>query len=431
MALLKQIWDSIAGSKQPNPLDNYLLKWIATNAIYPEFNTETNLNAYLGNNDVFTIINKITEPASVVPIFQYDKNGEEIEGKMIARLNNPNGYQSRAQMLEAAITNYLLFGNSYTVEETVEGSLSGLPARLDVLPSQFVTINLGTVFNPVTGYSFYPMSGNLLDYEKDNVFHWKEFNPDYTVSGGHLKGMSRLRPLLKSITGSSEAYNSLVKAFQNQGAWGILTMLGDEGSGMELTKEQLSALKNKFRADAKYGKLTVTGNQTKWEKIGLTMVEMEVLSSLGLYKGNIADAYNVPSQLLSGSKDRTYNNYKEAERALWTNAICPTVDAYLEGLTKFLAPKFKEEGTYLQADYSGIEALQRNLAEQVTWMVNSKCFTKNEIREAAGYETIPTPEMDMIYDSAGMMPLSELSTPPDQELTEGVLKSLKISDYRK
>jgi HK97 family phage portal protein len=350
---------------------------------------------------------------------------------MIARLNNPNGYQSRAQMLEAAITNYLLFGNSYTVEETVEGSLSGLPARLDVLPSQFVTINLGTVFNPVTGYSFYPMSGNLLDYEKDNVFHWKEFNPDYTVSGGHLKGMSRLRPLLKSITGSSEAYNSLVKAFQNQGAWGILTMLGDEGSGMELTKEQLSALKNKFRADAKYGKLTVTGNQTKWEKIGLTMVEMEVLSSLGLYKGNIADAYNVPSQLLSGSKDRTYNNYKEAERALWTNAICPTVDAYLEGLTKFLAPKFKEEGTYLQADYSGIEALQRNLAEQVTWMVNSKCFTKNEIREAAGYETIPTPEMDMIYDSAGMMPLSELSTPPDQELTEGVLKSLKISDYRK
>jgi HK97 family phage portal protein len=430
MALIGDIWNRIT-NKPPNPLDNYLLKWLATNAIYPNQSEEFYLNSYLSNNDVFTVINKITEPASTVPIYQYDKNGEEVEGKMITRLNNPNPYQSRSQLIEAALTYYYIFGEAYSATETVEGSVMGMPARIDILPSQFMTIKLGTVFNPVLGYSFYPMSGNVMDYEKDNVFQWKEFNPDYSVNGGHLKGMSRLRPLLKSITGSGEAYNSLVKAFQNQGAWGILTILGENGEGLPLTKTQLSDIKNRFRSDSKSGKLTVNGNPTTWQKIGLTMVEMEVLKALGLYKGNLADAYNVPSQLFSGSTDRTYNNFKEAEQALWRNAIQPSLNAYLEGLSKFLAPKFKEEGTVLKADYSEVACLQANKAELATWMVAARAFTKNEIREALGYETLPIPEMDMIFESAGQMPLSEIGNPPDQNLTESVLKSLKISDYRK
>jgi HK97 family phage portal protein len=429
MAKLSELWNRLTGNNQ---LDNYYLKWLVTNAIYPTESNEFYLNSYTGNNDVFTVINKITEPTSQIPIYQYDANGEIIEnGKMLAMLNNPNPYQSRGEFIEAALTYYLIFGNTYTAAEVVKDSALGLPVRLDVLPSQLMTIDLGTVFNPVEGYSFYPMSGNKIDYPKENIFHWKEFNPDYNAqSGGHLKGMSRLRPLLKSITGSGEAYNSLVKSFQNQGAWGILTMLGEDGKGMELTKVQASALKNTFRSDSKNGRLTVTGNQTNWQKIGLTMVEMEVLRALGVYKGNLADAFNVPSQLFSGSTDRTYNNYKEAEAALWRNAIQPSLDAYLEGLSKFLAPKFKEQGAVLKADYSNVACLQTNKAETVTWMTQAKCFTGNEIREACGFEELPIPEMDVIFQSAGLMPISELSTPPDSNIVESAMKALKIKDYR-
>jgi phage portal protein BeeE len=239
--------------------------------------------------------------------------------------------------------------------------------------------------------------------------------------------MSRLRPLLKSITGSQSGYDSLVKAFQNQGAWGILTMMGEDGKGMgEMSKVQASMLKKRFKEDNKKGEIVVTGKDVKWTNFGLSVVDLNILSALGAFKGNICDAYNVPTMLLSGSQDRTYSTYKEAMSALWTNAIMPTVDGYLEGLTNFLAPKFKEEGQVLKADYSEIEVLQKNKAEMVTWMINARSFTKNEIREACGYEMLPDPAMDMIYDSAGMLPISELG------MTEGeeVLKALKISDYR-
>jgi HK97 family phage portal protein len=411
-----------------NRLDRVLLKFLANNAIYPSDNANNYLASYTSNNDVFTVINKITEPGSVVPVYQYDKNGEVVEnGKMLALLNKPNPYMTKAQFIEASITFYLLFGECFIAEQSIPNGLNAnQPLRLDVLPSQWMEIILGTVFDPVAGYRF-TMSEQNIDYQRSQVYHYREFNPDYDTTGGHLKGMSRLRPLLKSITGSQSGYDSLVKAFQNQGAWGILTMLGEDGKGLgELSKSQASMLKHRFKEDNKKGEIVVTGKDVKWTNFGLSVVDLNILAALGAFKGNICDAYNVPTMLLSGSQDRTYSNYKEAMGALWTNAIMPTVDGYLEGLTNFLAPKFKEEGQVLKADYSEIEVLQKNKSDMVTWMINARSFTKNEIREACGYEMLPDPAMDMIFDSAGMLPISELG------MTEGeeVLKALKISDYR-
>jgi len=176
-------------------LDEYVLRQIANMAIYPDYSSGTYLKGYTGNGDVFTVINKITEPASTVPVFQYDKNGEIVEnGRMITLLNNPNPYMSRAELIEAALTFYLIFGDTYTAYEKVDMGLNaGMPIRLDVLPPQWVELILGTYLDPVQGYKFI-MSGNVLDYEKDQMLHWKEFNPDYDLQGtGHLKGMSRDR----------------------------------------------------------------------------------------------------------------------------------------------------------------------------------------------------------------------------------------------
>jgi len=161
MALkLGEIWERIiTGGRPPNPLDNYVMRLLQNRAIYPDDNNETYLQSYTGNPDVFTVINKITEPASTVPIYQYDAKGNIVEnGLMLARLNKPNGYQSKDQFIESALTFYLIFGNCYTAEETLEVSVNKGPARLDVLPPQWMSIVMGTVFDPVKGYQFYPLT---------------------------------------------------------------------------------------------------------------------------------------------------------------------------------------------------------------------------------------------------------------------------------
>ena len=432
MAKLTEIWDIIT-RKEPNRFDEYLFKLLASNAIYPDQSMDSYLAAYTDNNDVFTIINKITEPGSGVPIFQYDANGEKVKnGRMISRLNKPNSYQSRSQFIEATLTFYYLFGNCFIAQESLDTGLNaGMPARLDCLPPQWMQIHLGSYFTPVSGYSFYPFaSTSAIAYTPDKMFHWKEFNPDYSSSGGHLRGMSRLQPLLKSVTGSTEAYNSLVKAFQAQGMWGLLTMLDEDGKSKTLNAEQKSELKNKFRRDSKKGDLTILNSKAEYTKMGLTIVELEILKALGMFKGNLADAFNVPNQLLSGSQDRTYNNFKEADRSLWTKAICPSVDALLEGLSGWLAPKFNEDGDVLKADYSGVEALQTDVVAVVTAMVAAQSFTKNEIRIACKHPPLDFPGMDEPMVSIGMTLVSQVGNMPNEVLVESAMKELGLTDYR-
>jgi HK97 family phage portal protein len=354
---------------------------------------------------------------------------------MITLLRNPNPYMSLNELIEAALSFYLLFGDQYTSFEKVPNGLNAnLPLRLDILPPQWMTIVIGSYLDPVAGYKF-EFGTNQIDYPKEQVMHWKEFNPDWDAQGGHLKGMSRLKPILKSVTGSSSGYDALVSSFQHMGAVGLLTLMGEGGTKAGLTKQQLSAIKQQFKDEytgpKNAGRIAITDWDHKWTNFGLTPVEMNILASLGSFKGAICDAYNVPSMLLSGSSDRTYSNYQEALRALWTAAIKPSLDAYVDKLSRWLGPLFGEEDTYLQADYSGIDVLQKDTAAMVAWMVLGKCFTKNEIREAAGYEALPDPAMDIVYESAGTSPVGDLGMIPEAPLTEEVMKVLRIPDYRK
>jgi len=246
--------------------------------------------------------------------------------------------------------------------------------------------------------------------------------------------MSRLQPLLKSVAGSGSAYDALVAAFQHHGAVGILTILGESGQTQATGKTMMQRIKQQYKEEYtgsdKNGSIVVTNRDHKWSNFGLSIVELAVLDALGAFGGRICDAYNVPSMLMYGSKDRTYMNYQEAKKALYTDAIMPNLDAALGKITRWLAPKFGEEGESLKADYSGIDVLQQDTAKMIAWMVLSKSFKKNEIRKAAGAEELPDPAMDKVYESAGTIPLEELGLMPEAPLTEGVMKALKIKDYR-
>lgn len=424
------------GTEQGNRLDQYVLSQLMGRAVYPDPNSPTYLKSYTGNGDVFTVINKITEPSSTVPIYQYDKNGEQVNGRMIQLLNNPNPYFSQSEFIEAALTFYLIFGNCYIAFQSIENGLNAnKPLRLDILPPQWMDIVLGTYLDPVAGYKFTMTSNSIIDYPKERVMHWKEFNPDYDgETTGRLKGMSRLKPIIKSVTGSDSGYDALVSSFQHQGAVGLLTILGEDSKPRSMSKSFLSQIKSQWKAEyegsSKSGSIVITDKDHKWTHFGLTPVELSVLNAIGTFKGAICDAYNVPTMLLSGSEDRTYNNYQEALRALWTGANKPSIDSLLQKLTSWLAPLFGEEGQVLQADYSGIDVLQKDTAQLVTWMTLAKSFTRNEIREACGYDRIEDPAMDVVFDSAGMVPVSELGMMPGQEMTEEVMKALRLPDYR-
>ena len=95
----------------------------------------------------------------------------------------------------------------------------------------------------------------------------------------------------------------------------------------------------------------------------------------------------------------------------------------LNKLSGWLLPQLGESGKLI-ADYSTVDVLQKNKTELADWMIRAEAFTGDEIREALGYPTLGTPEMQQVYISMGKMPIDGM---PVMDDTEKILRF----DYRK
>lgn len=432
-------WERINSLFGRSQLTELIVKNNTNSAIYPDTNDSYYTQSYTGNNDVFSVINKIASPASRIPVYQVDrKTLKEKPGKGIELFNNPNPFQSRNEHIHAGLSFYLLFGEMFTAAEKPEfGLRAGKPIRLDLLPPQWTELKIGDYFEPIKGYTFTVDQTNI-NYPFTDVLHWKDFNPDYQLSGQHLRGMSRLKPLLRATQVSNSGYDSMVSSFQNQGAYGILTILGvkeKDGSYSQqaTTKEQLSQLeesiKRKAMGNANRGKILTTNKSHEWTNLGMSPVDLNILKSIGVSKGVIYDAYNYPDILASGSEGKTYMNYQEAMKAAWNNAIIPVFDSFLQKYSDWLLPMFGEQDTMFIADYDDVPALQADKKELISWLIQAR-LTSNEIRVALGYDPLNLPNMDVPLITLGTQRIDEIGLTPDMSATEKTLKYLKVKDYR-
>jgi len=428
-------WDNVTKLFGRSQLLDVVIQNNANSAIYPDTKAQYYTTTYTGNNDVFSVISKITGPASRIPVIQVDKKTlKEKPGEAIKLLTNPNPFQSQTEFINQALTLFKIYGECFIASEKPEfGLRAGKPVRLDNLPPQWIDLKIGTFFEPIIGFELM-LGANQVYYPFADVMHWKELNPDFQMAGDHLRGMSPLKPLLKAVAASSSGYDSMVASFQNQGAYGLLTILGvkeKDGSYSQgpKTPEQLSQLENSFRrkmtGSANRGKIFATNKSVEWTPFGFDPKEMEVLNSIVFSGGAIYDAYGVPDILKSGSQSKTYMNFQEAQKALWNNTIIPTVEGFYSKLSNWLMPLLGEEDTMFMPDFDNVPALQADKKESVQWMVQAG-LTANEIREALGYDTLNLPNMDVPLISMGLQRIDEIGLMPEN--TETAIKEFK--DYR-
>jgi len=431
-------WDTVSKLWGRSQIFDVVIQNNQNSAIYPSSNAKYYTDTYTQNNDVYSVISKIVHPACRVPVVQVSKKTlEPKEGYGTELLNKPNPFQSTSDFVAQALTLYEIYGEYFIAAEKPEfGLRAGKPTRLDNLPPQWIELQIGTFFEPIQGYTLM-LGQQEVKYLYADVLHGKTMNPDFQISGDHLRGMSPLKPLLKAVAASSSGYDSMVAAFQNQGAYGILTILGvkepdGKYSNVPKSQEQLTQLESTFRqkmmGNSNRGKVFATNKSVEWTPFGLSPVDLNILQSIVFSGGALYDAYGVPDILKSGSQSKTYLNYQEAQKALWNNTIIPTVDMFYEKLSDWLLPMIGEGDTMFLPDYDGIAALQDDKKQLVDWLTRAG-LTPNEIREALGYEPLPFENMDVPLIAMGLQRVDEIGVMPEQEQTEEVMKVLK--DYRK
>ena len=399
-----------------DPAYNKLLyQWLGTSIIMQEENDQSFIvNGYQRNATVYSIINLITKAATTIPFQIYEVNDKGTakqykamtsgimdggamykanvlrkraftqitDSPLEALLNRPNPEQSFSTFLQELIAFGKLTGNRYIYGIKPDtGPNQGKFGQLYVLPSQLVEIVSQGLIDPISGYRIRYNATQEIDPE--DICHIKDFNPDYNSAGSNLYGQSPLRAGLRVLTANNEAVTTGVKYLQNQTSRGML--IDKEGT---INQVQAQALKDNFRKQYQgtnnAGDVIVSSKDLSWVNFGLSAADLSLIEQ---YNGTVKDLcniYNIPVQLLNNTDSSTYNNMKEAKKAMYQNAVIPELIKIRDELNRWLVPQFGAN-LYLDFDFTMISEMQEEVDKLVSQLASAWWITPNEKRDAMNY----------------------------------------------
>ena len=417
-----------------------MLKMVRGRAIYPPDNVETYIDkGYLFNPVVYSIVSFIAQKAGAIPwgVYEvknnkalhsyksansYNLNTKIIKTKALVALPDhelnaiflkPNILQGWAEFFEQVVGFKLVTGNSYIhMIGPTAGLNKGSIREMWNIPSQIIRPVAGDRMEPVRGYKYLASNDIILP---ESMIHLKYWTPEY-FNGQNLVGLSPLRASLRLITKSNSSFDSSVGALQNQGAFGIISAEKDT----DLTEEQAdmieSRLREKVGGPANRGKNIVTSATLKWQQMGMSPVDLNIIESDRMDLRALCNIYHVPSELFNDAANKTYSNTKEAGSAVYTNAVLPALNQFRDAFNQYISNKYP--GLYCDYDASMISELQDDLQMMASALSSIWYLTPNEKRDLLNFpadEAIPL--MNEYWVPSGLMPMSQ-SMVTDEQLEE-------------
>ena len=423
--------------KTAQAFNRVIYNYLGDTLVWNEESDETYINkGYRFNSTIYSIVNLIAKSASTIPFQIYEVKSQndlkrykaltsgdfkpsaihkanfikkntlvELENTELHKiLERPNPAQSYSSFISEIIAFGKLTGNRYIWGISPEtGQNQGVFKELYVLPSQVTEINSGGIFDPVKEYTLEYNGQYKIPAEQ--VLHIKDFNPYYDGTGSHLYGMSPLRAGLRSLDTNNEAVTTGVRYLQNQTARGVL--MSDEG---DITETQAMQLKDKFRSQYQGsnngGDVVITPKKLSWINFGLSASDLSLIEQYNASIKDLCNIYNVPVQLLNNTDASTYNNMKEAKKALYQNAVIPEMTHIRDELNRWLTPQYGDN-LYIDFDFSVIPELQEEMDKVVDQVSQAWWLTPNEKRTAMNYGVDEdTSEMNDYFIPANLVPLS-------------------------
>jgi len=424
--------------KNQNTNEQYnraIYNWLGNSVLWNTENDDSYITqGYQKNATIYSLINLITKAATTIPFQVYEKTNENdykrykalTSGMMDAAsiqkasllqknalvelqdtelhkiLERPNPAQSYNAWLTELIAFGKLTGNRYIYGIGPDtGANVGKFTELYVMPSQVMEIISNGIMEPVSKYKLEYNGTKYIDASE--ICHIKDFNPYYDGTGSHMYGQSPLRAGLRSLTTNNEAVQTGVKYLQNQTARGLLTSeMGD------INEVQAQQLKDKFRRQHQgsdnAGDIIITPNKMSWVNFGLNASDVSLIAQYNASIKDLCNIYNVPVQLLNNTDSSSYNNMKEAKKALYQNAVIPELIKIKDELNRWLAPKYGDK-LCIEFDFSVIPEMQEETEKVVDQLSKAWWITPNEKRSAMNYgKDEENTQLDDYFIAANLIP---------------------------
>ncbi len=437
-----------------------ILRNVKNMPVYMPDNIESYINeGFLFNPSVYSIVSFIAQKAGAIPWAVYEvKNDKalhlyksashdlpqfkksmirtkaliEIKEHELSQLfTSPNIIQAWPEFIEQVVGFKLVTGNSYVhCIGPTNGINAGMIKELWTLPSQLMTIVAGNSMEPVKQYEL--RGDRTVVIPTEQVIHLKYWTPNY-INGQFLYGISPIQAGRRVVTKSNASYDSSVSSFQNMGAMGFISA-GDGSKDTDpLTEEQAEMIEKRLAKKTgpnNRGKMLVTSANIKWQQMGMSPVDLNIIESDKMDLRTICNLFHVPSELFNDASNKTYSNTKEAGSAVYTNAVMPALIQFRDALNQFVSKRY-EDKIYLDFDTSMISELQDDLNQMTTALQGAWWITPNEKRDMMSFGVDEAnPLMDEYFVPSGLMPLSVVTDTPSDVALDEAAKSLGINDYK-
>lgn len=258
------------------------------------------------------------------------------------------------------------------------------------------------------------INGEMIPEEQHRDFYiFKKINI-YSYIAGSGEGRSSL----ESLVLLHDFYCLIMK-------WNNEIMENNGGSSFAFLSDDyldegaIKEIQDKYKKGArKKGiPLIIDGSTLKIQSLSDTKPsDFDYINGLHEVMKITASVLGVPSLLIGDTEQTTYNNVKEAKKALYTETLLPIADRIKEMLNHFMADDL-EPSELIDYDVERIEVLQEDRNEKIKILSTiSGIFTPNETREQLGYPAVEGG--DKILVSPMLVPLDELGVtdePPESE----------------
>ncbi|HYD13193.1 MAG TPA: phage portal protein [Allosphingosinicella sp.] len=290
-------------------------------------------------------------------------------------------------LLEEAATYLLLHGNAFM---QVLQDAEGQPAELYALRPERVTVEADGAGWPAA-YCYKVGEAKRRIAARDGlgrpgVVHVRAAHPldDHYGLG-----------CLAAAAGAIAVHNAAArwnKALLDNAARPSGALVYDPGDGAALSGEQYDRLRAEMEAQFSgadnAGRPLLLEGGLRWQAMSLTPADMDFIGLKAGAAREIALAFGVPPLLLGLPSDVTYANYREANRALWRQAVLPMADRILRAVSDALAAWWP--GLKLQVDVDQVGALAGERERLWRQLNAAKFLTDAEKREMLGFA--PRPE---------------------------------------
>lgn len=340
-------------------------------------------------------------------------------------------------LVAEAVGYKMITGNNFLWANLLEaGANQGVPQELFNLPAQYTSIVATRPWpQRIVGYQL--TAATFEQFMKEAVMHTRYWNPEYGVAGEGLYGQSPLKAGTKTVTRSNSGKKAGATQLENNGAAGIVYV--DDpiipANGRDAQRDVVKrGWHNEYTGASNFGKIAFSGYKMGYEQVGLSLKDMDLSN---IETGDLRAIFNLwglPSQLGNDPENKSYNNAKEAEKALTTRAAIPHMINFRDSFNKKLSEDWGGFNKIVaDFDLSVYSELQENMAEKWAW-VKDLVVPEAYKLDLMGLDVPDELPKDLILVDGNRMPLEDvINKVSDAEMQQidDELNKAGLRDYLK